>query len=52
MKNQKKNSEKKLVSNESKWLTPEEAAKKLGLNYSEENTFQYRLAKSKKNASN
>lgn len=52
MKNQKKNSEKKAFSKDAKWLTPEEAAKKLGLNYSEENTLQYRLAKSTKNATN
>jgi hypothetical protein len=52
MKNQKKNSAKKVISNEAKWLTPQEAAKKLGLTYNEENTLQHRLAKNNKNALN
>ncbi|MFN5418021.1 MAG: hypothetical protein ACK5B9_13260 [Flavobacteriia bacterium] len=50
MKNQKKTSDKKTESQNEKWITPQEAANKLGLSFNIENTYSYKDKKEKGNA--
>jgi hypothetical protein len=51
MKNQKKNSEKKSTEN-AKWITPKEAAQKLGVSFNPENLYSEKNYKSKEKNDN
>lgn len=50
MKNQKKNSDKKMESKNEQWITPQEAANKLGISFNVENTYSYKVKKGKEHA--
>jgi ribosomal protein S25 len=50
MKNQKKSSEIKTETQNEKWITPQEAANKLGLSFNVENTYSFKEKKVKENA--
>jgi hypothetical protein len=50
MKNQKKGSDKKTETQNERWITPQEAANKLGLSFNPENTYSFKEKKVKQNA--
>lgn len=52
MKNQKKNSSKKIIPGIGEFITPEEAAKKLGVKYSLDNSYERHLKPELKSGDN